>query len=290
MLAAGDTECTSVKNSTGGSVLLNDGHRMPLFGLGVFKAEPGESTYNAVASALAAGYRHVDTAAYYRNEADVGRAIADSGLPREEVFVTTKLQSMGFGRPINHDRTLAELRASLSKLGLEYVDMYLIHSPNDKANRLDQWRALEAAKRQGLAKSIGVSNYGAHHLQELERHATVMPATNQVELHPWLTREPLVRYCHSKGIVLTAYSPLAKARKMGDPKLQALAQKYNRTPGQLLIRWCLERGHVCIPKSTRASRIAENADADFYMDPLDVEAMSAWDCGMVTGWDPTVSA
>jgi len=276
--------------STSSSVVLNDGNRMPVFGLGVYKAAPGESTYNAVLSALTSGYRHIDTAAYYRNEVDVGRAIVDSCVPREEIFVTTKLQSMGFGASINHDRTLAELRNSLDKLKLKYVDLYLIHSPNDKANRLDQWRALELAKKEGLARSIGVSNYGIHHLKELEEVATIPPATNQVEIHPWLTREPLVAYCQSKGILLTAYSPLAKARKMNDPKLQALAAKYKRTAGQLLIRWCLERGHVAIPKSTRAARIAENMNSDFAMDPVDVKAMSSWNCEMATGWDPTVSA
>jgi diketogulonate reductase-like aldo/keto reductase len=238
---------------------------------------------------VAQGYRHIDTAAYYQNEADVGRAIAASGVAREEIFVTTKLQVMGASSQLDYDHTLAALRSSLDKLGLRYVDMYLIHSPNDKANRLAQWRALQAAKEQGLAKSIGVSNYGIHHLEELLASAKVVPATNQVELHPWLTREALVAYCQKKGVVLTAYSPLAKARKMTDPGLLSLAAKYGKTPGQVLIRWCLERGHVTIPKSTREERIRENLDAAFAMDPADVEAMNAWNCGMVTGWDPTVS-
>lgn len=262
---------------------------MPMFGLGVFKAEPGQSTYSSVLCALKSGYRHIDTAAYYRNEADVGKAIHDSGIPREQIFVTTKLWT-GFGGPINYDGTLAALRESLAKLKLSYVDMYLIHSPNDRSNRLDQWRALEAAKEGGLVRSIGVSNYGVHHLQELERVATIMPATNQIELHPWLTRDELVAYCQRKGIVLTAYSPLAKARRMNDPKLQALCTKYKRTPAQLLIRWCLAKGFVTIPKSTKEVRILENMQVDFDMDEEDVKKMGAWNCNMTTGWDPTVGA
>jgi len=261
---------------------------MPMFGLGVFKADPGQSTYSAVLWALKSGYRHIDTAAYYRNEADVGKAIHDSGIPREQIFVTTKLWT-GFGPPIDYNGTLAALKSSLSLLRLQYVDMYLIHSPNDKPNRLEQWRALEAASKAGLAKNIGVSNYGIHHLQELEKVATILPATNQIELHPWLTREKLVAYCQSKGIVLTAYSPLAKARKMSDPALLAVAQKYGRTPAQILIRWCMERGYVTIPKSTKEARIKENMDVSFDMDPADVKAMSSWNSNMLTGWDPTVN-
>jgi len=271
------------------SVQLNDGNLMPMFGLGVFKADPGQSTYGAVLCALKAGYRHIDTAAYYRNEADVGKAIHDSGIPREQIFVTTKLWT-GFGPPIDYDGTLAALTASLAKLKLQYVDMYLIHSPNDKANRLAQWRALEAAKKSGLAKSIGVSNYGIHHLQELEKVATILPATNQVELHPWLTREQLVAYCQSKGIVLTAYSPLAKARKMADPALLAVAKKYERTPAQILVRWCMARGYVTIPKSTKETRIKENMEVSFDMDPADVKMMNSWNSNMLTGWDPTVNS
>jgi len=270
-------------------VTLNDGNRMPMFGLGVFKAEPGQSTYSAVACALKAGYRHIDTAAYYRNEADVGKAIKDSGVPREQIFVTTKLMSMGFGGAINYEATLLALRDSLTKMQMDYVDMYLIHSPNDKRNRLEQWRALETAKQHGLAKSIGVSNYGIHHLQELEKVAKILPATNQIELHPWLTREELVAYCQKKGIVLTAYSPLAKAQKMNDRNLQAMCAKYQRSPAQMLIRWCLERGHVTIPKSTKEARIRENMSVDFEMEPGDVKSMSSWNCNMTTGWDPTRS-
>jgi diketogulonate reductase-like aldo/keto reductase len=271
------------------TVKLNDGNVMPTFGLGVFKAEPGQSTYGSVLCALKSGYRHIDTAAYYRNEADVGRAIQDSGIPREQIFVTTKLWT-GFGGPINYDGTLSALRESLARLKMAYVDMYLIHSPNDRSNRLEQWRALEAAKADGLVKSIGVSNYGIHHLQELERVAKVPPATNQIELHPWLTREELVAYCQHKAIVLTAYSPLAKARRMSDPKLQALCAKYKRTPAQILIRWCLSKGFVAIPKSTKEARIVENMSIDFDMEASDVKSMSGWNCNMATGWDPTVGA
>jgi len=278
-----------VGSSVNFSVKLNDGNHMPRLGLGVFKAEPGQSTYSAVLCALKSGYRQIDTAAYYRNEADVGKAIADSGIDRSEIFVTTKLWT-GFGGPIDYNGTLAALQDSLKKLKLEYVDLYLIHSPNDKHNRLEQWRALESAKRAGLVKSIGVSNYGIHHLKELERVWTVPPATNQIEVHPWLTREELVAYCQSKGIVVTAYSPLAKARRMSDPKLLHIAAKYQRTAAQVLIAWSLQLGFVCIPKSTKEPRILENLDAFFTMDPADLKTISSWNANMLTGWDPTQSA
>jgi len=256
----------------------------------VFQATPGEPTYEAVKAALAMGYRHIDTAAYYRNEADVGRAIRDSCIPREEIFVTTKLMSMG-ASGLDYPRTLAALQESLSKLGLEYVDLYLIHSPNDKKNRLDQWRALEHAQETGLARSIGVSNYGVQHLRELAAVARVVPATNQVELHPWLTRDELVTYCEGNGILLTAWAPLAKARKFGDESVLGLARKYKCTPAQLHVRWSLQRGFVCIPKSVNPERIAENMGFEsIEISDADIEHMNSWNSNMTTGWDPTRSA
>lgn len=270
--------------------MLNDGNTMPQFGLGVFQASPGDDAYNAVRTALAEGYRHVDTAAYYRNEADVGKAIKDSGIARDEIYVTTKLMSMGFGGNHGYDGTLTELKRSLQKLGMDYVDMYLIHSPNDKSNRLQQWQALEFAKKTGLARSIGVSNYGIHHLKELETVATVVPATNQVELHPWLTRDELVKYCESKNIVLTAWAPLVKARKFQDSGVLSLANKYNCSAAQLHVRWSLQRGFVCIPKSVKPERIRENMGfTGFEISPDDMALMNSWNTGMNTGWDPTRS-
>jgi diketogulonate reductase-like aldo/keto reductase len=240
-------------------------------------------------SAIESGYRHIDTAAFYANEGDVGRAVRDSGVAREQIFVTTKLASMG-GTPYDYDATLQALEESLRLLGFDYVDLFLIHSPNDKKNRLHQWRALEKAKELGLVKSIGVSNYGIHHLEELMRTANVLPATNQIELHPWLTRTDLVSYCTQKGIVLTAYSPLAKARKMSEPALLKLAAKYGCSGAQLLIRWCLQRGYVTIPKSTKPSRIAENRNVDvFEIEETDMVVMDSWNRDFVTGWDPTKS-
>eukprot|EP00960_Hanusia_phi_P040170 754285-Hanusia_phi.AAC.1 len=272
-----------------GVAVLNDGGRMPRLGLGVFRSEPGPATFHAVLTALQLGYRHIDTAAYYRNEQSVGEAIRASGIPREEVFVTTKLASMG-PSGYDYEGTMRALKESLRQLGMSYVDMYLIHSPNDKQNRLEQWRALEDAKTAGLARSIGVSNYGIHHLEELEKHCRLMPATNQVELHPWLARPELVSYCKSKGIVLTAYSPLAKAAKMSDREVVALANKCKCTPAQLLIKWSLQQGFVTIPKSTNPDRIRENMQVEsFDIAEEDLLKMKSWDCYMTTGWDPTRS-
>ncbi|EKX48599.1 hypothetical protein GUITHDRAFT_159492 [Guillardia theta CCMP2712] len=272
-----------------GAKILNDGRSMPRLGLGVFRSEPGPTTFHAVLTALQLGYRHIDTAAYYRNEESVGEAIRASGLPREQVFVTTKLASMG-ASGYDYEGTMKALKDSLRRLGMDYVDMYLIHSPNDKKNRLEQWRALEDAKAAGLARSIGVSNYGIHHLEELEKHFKTLPATNQVELHPWLARKELVAYCTEKGIVLTAYSPLAKASKMADAEVLTLASKHKCTPAQVLIKWSLQQGFVTIPKSTNPARIKENMQVDsFELSEEDLVKMKSWDCYMTTGWDPTRS-
>ncbi len=255
------------------------GVHMPSFGLGVFRA--GDATYDAVRWALEAGYRHVDTARIYRNEADVGRAVRDSGLAREDVFVTTKLWNDDQG----YDRTLRAFDKSLEQLGLDSVDLYLMHWPL-AGKRLDSWRAMEAILESGRAKAIGVSNFTERHLRELSNVANVKPAVNQFELHPLLPQPELVEYCRVQDIVVEAYSPLAKARHFDEPAIVAAAKALNVTPAQVMIRWGIEKGFVVIPKSQRKERILENmAVFDFELGHH-LDALDAIETRQRTAWDP----
>ena len=267
------------------TIRLNNGVEIPRLGLGVYRAAAGAETRNAVLWALEAGYRHVDTAAAYGNEADVGRAIRESGIPRANVFVTTKLWNDDHG----YDAALAAFDASLERLGFDYVDLYLIHWPVPEL-RLESWRALERLYEEGRARAIGVSNYMVQHLEELLAHCTVVPAVNQIELTPWSwrTRRDVVELCRAHGIALEAYSPLTKGRRLDDPVLRTVAERVGRTPAQVLIRWALQRDLIVIPKSANRGRIRENADVfDFTLSPADMERLEALDEGLVTGWDPT---
>lgn len=267
---------------------LNDGNSIPVLGLGVYQTPPGDVTYEAVKEALQAGYRHIDSAAFYGNEADVGRAVRDSGLPREDLFITTKLWSMDL-RGDGYDYAIKKAENSLKQLGT-YIDLYLVHSPHHPKERLNIWRALEDLKQSGKVRSIGVSNYGIHHLEELLNLKTtrVVPAVNQVELHPFLQREKLVEFCFSKGICVQAYSPLAKAKRMNHPTLLELERKYKKTPAQLMIRWGLQKGYVSLPKSQRAERIRENSSIfDFEISEEDMKVLDLLDIQLTTGWDPT---
>ena len=264
-------------------IALRDGRAIPQLGLGVFRIPPGEATRAAVGAALAAGYRHVDTAAIYRNEADVGAAIRASGLPPDAVWVTTKLA--------NADQGAAAARrgfeASLERLGLDAVDLYLLHWPHEV--RLESWRVLEELHAEGLARSIGVSNFLARHLDELLAHAAEPPAVNQIELSPFLfrTREDTLRRCAEEGIVIEAYSPLTKGRRLKDSTVATIAAELGRTPAQVLIRWSLQKGFVVLPGSSNSSHIAENAAVfDFMLDESQIDALDALDEGLTTGWDP----
>jgi len=256
---------------------------IPVLGLGVFQAASGDETQNAVRWALEAGYRHLDTAKIYGNEADVGEAIRASGLPRGEVFVTTKLWNSDHG----YDKTLRACDGSLKRLGLSYVDLYLVHWPVH-GPRLDTWRAMETLLDAGKCRAIGVSNYMVRHLTELLGACRVAPSVNQVELSPFLYPKDLVRFCEQKRIVLGAYSPLTKGMKLKHPAVVAAAKKVGRTPAQVLIRWALEHGFVVLPKSVTKGRIEENARVfDFSLGAEEMRALDALDEGLHTGWDPT---
>jgi diketogulonate reductase-like aldo/keto reductase len=265
------------------TITLREGRAIPQLGFGVFQIPPGKDTQAAVEAALAAGYRHVDTAAVYRNEADVGAAIRASGLAPGSVWVTTKLA--------NADQGAATARrafdASLERLGLDAVDLYLLHWPHER--RLESWRVLEQLHAEGLARSIGISNFLVRHLEELLARASVPPAVNQIELSPFLyrSREDTLRRCAEEGVVVEAYSPLTKGRRLDDSTVASIAAEVGRTPAQVLIRWSLQKGFVVLPRSSNAGRIAENAAVfDFTLDDAQIGALDALDEGLTTGWDP----
>ncbi|ABZ94866.1 Aldo/keto reductase [Leptospira biflexa serovar Patoc strain 'Patoc 1 (Ames)'] len=255
---------------------------VPLLGLGVWKSRPKEC-YDAVKSALEFGYRHIDTAAIYGNEADVGRALKESGIKRSDIFLVTKLWNADQG----YDEAQKAIDISLKKLGTDYVDMYLIHFPVS-GKRNDSWRALEKIKGEGKARSIGVSNFMVPHLEELLKETDIIPAMNQVEYHPFLQDLELKEYCIKKGIVLEAYSPLAHGQKLEDERITNLAKKYHKSNAQILIRWSLQNGNVVIPKSKNPIRIKENADVfDFVLSPDDMKEIHSWNENFRTCWDPT---
>jgi diketogulonate reductase-like aldo/keto reductase len=250
------------------TVRLGNGVQMPVLGLGVWQI-PQRRTAQAVRWALEAGYRHVDTAAMYRNEEGVGTAVRDSGVPREEVFVTTKF----FPRGGDPDR---ELAASLRRLGFDYVDLYLIHWPVGEPTRF--WSTFERFADKGLARAVGVSNYGAAQLAELMRHADVPPAVNQVEFNPFVFRRRLLDACREAGVVVEAYSPLNLGHGLDDQRIAAVAEKHGRTPAQIVLRWALQRDTVVIPKSVNQDRIRSNAQVfDFALDDADLTALDALD-------------
>ena len=246
---------------------LNDGQRIPQLGLGVWQVRAGATCETAVLAALEAGYRLIDTAAMYGNEETVGAAIRKSGVPRENIFVTTKLWNSDHGNP---ERALD---TSLRKLKLDYVNLYLIHYP--VRERRQSWRALEALQAQGKARSIGVSNFTIKHLTDLLAQTKTVPAVNQVEFHPYLYQRDLLDYCINKGIVIEAYSPLTRAKRLNHPTIVAIAKKYSKTAAQVLIRWSLQHDVVVIPKSIHQDRIRENSQVfDFH---LELEDMSLLD-------------
>lgn len=268
-------------------ILLNDGRRMPQLGLGVYLT-PAEETARAVGHALFSGYRAVDTAAIYRNEAGVGRAVYDSEVADEDVFVTTKLWNTDQG----YDAARHALDASLERLGMEQVDLYLIHWPAPKRDLyLESWRALIALRDEGRALSIGVSNFAPEHLRRIIDETGVVPAVNQVELHPRFQQNAL-RAVHAEYEIATeSWSPLGQAKGLDDPVLAALADKHGKSAAQVVIRWHIQEGLLVIPKSAHPQRIEENADVfDFELDPEDMDRVRAMDRpdGRI-GPDPTTA-
>ncbi len=263
---------------------LLSGHDMPLLGLGVFRSKDGEETYNAVKWALEAGYRHIDTAAAYGNEASVGRAIRDSGIPREQIFLTTKLWNAEI-RAHNEEAALAK---SLENLGTDYVDLYLVHWPvREEKGYLRAWEKMEKFHKEGRARSIGVSNYHIHHLEDLLKIASIVPAVNQVECHPLLAQTELADYCAKKGIAFEPWSPLGAGKLLTHPVLTEIANRHGKTVAQVILRWDLQRGFICIPKSVHKERIQSNTEIfDFALTAEEMERIFALDCGERVGADP----
>ncbi len=263
---------------------LNNGVEMPYLGLGVYQARPGREAEFAIRVALEDGYRLVDTAKLYGNEADVGKAVRESGIPREEIFVTTKLWNSDHG----YDETLKACARSLRTLGLGYVDLYLVHWPVE-GRREETWKAMEALYAKGWARAIGVSNYMVRHLEELRAGAEVTPAVDQIGMHPFLPQQEVRAFCREHSILPEAYSPLTKGRRLDDRRLAVVARRHGKTPAQVLIRWCLQQGAAAIPKSVRPERIRENRDVfDFELDAEDLRALdSLHGRDLHTSWDPS---
>ena len=272
-------------------LLLNSGHKIPQLGFGVFKIDPAE-TADAVIEALRVGYRHIDTAQMYRNEIEVGEGVRASGLDRSEVYLTSKLNN-GFHRP---DDARRAFDGTLEALGSDYVDLFLIHWPLPTlydGDFVSTWLTLEEFYRQGRARSIGVSNFQVSHLRRLVQEGEVVPAVNQIEVHPYLCNEEVRATNAELGIVTEAWSPLAKGRFLQDPTVGAIASRLGRTPAQVTLRWHIQRGDVIFPKSTTPARIRENLQIfDFELEPEDIAAISALDRGEAgrTGPNPDVFA
>ncbi|MFX1575209.1 MAG: aldo/keto reductase [Promethearchaeota archaeon] len=265
------------------NIELTNGVKMPKFGFGTYRVAPGKETYNSVSHALKIGYRLIDTAAFYQNEIDVGKAIKDSGILRDEIFVTTKLWNSDHG----YHSTLKAFDKSLKKLNFSYIDLYLIHWPV-KDLRLDSWRALKEILKHEKCRAIGVSNYTIKHIKEIFDSDDLIPAVNQVEFSPYTYQKALLDFLKSKNIELEAYSPLTKGYKLNDPKLLEIASKYSKTSAQILLRWALQKDVIVISKSSHPERIEENSNVfDFNISSGDMSTLDNFDENLRTGWDPT---
>jgi len=260
------------------TITLNDGREIPQLGFGVFQIPP-EDTREATLVALQAGYRHIDTAEMYRNEAGVGEAVRDSDLSREDVWITSKLNN-GFHRPDEARRAMAE---TLEKLGFDYVDLFLIHWPlptRYDGDFVSTWKTLEEFHAQGMAKSIGVSNFQVAHLRRLAETCDVVPAVNQIEVHPYLLNSDVRAYCDEHGIAVEAWSPIAQGAVLDDPVIGEIAQRVERTPAQVVLRWHIQRKLIVFPKSVTPERVRENfALFDFLLTDDDLAAIDGLDKG-----------
>lgn len=257
--------------------LLKNGIKIPKLGLGTWQIPDGKEAYNSTRWALEAGYRHIDTAMAYGNEASVGRAIRDSGIPREEIFVTTKLPAQNKGYEMAHEC----FNKSLAVLGLDYIDLYLIHAPWPWSNigqdctegNKDSWRAFEEIYESGKAKAIGISNFEPKHIEPILAMCKYVPMVNQIRFHIGDRQEEVVDYCNKHGILITAYSPLATGRILDDMAIVEMAARYKVTPAQLCIRYCIQKDMVVIPKSTKKERIISNAEVDFLINDEDMKVL-----------------
>ena len=268
-------------NSLTSTVTLQNGVKMPVMGLGVWQAKDGQEVENAVKYAVEAGYRSIDTAAVYGNEEGVGNAIRDCGVPRKELFITTKLWNGDQG----YDSALKAFDRSMEKLKLDYLDLYLIHWPV-KGKYKDSWRAMEKLYKDGRVRAIGVCNFHPHHLDDLTESAHVIPMVDQVEFHPLLTQVDLRKFCKNKKIQFEAYSPLLHGQ-LDQPVLKQLGEKYGKSPTQIILRWDLQNGVVTIPKSVHKDRIIENSRVfDFELSQEDMDVISDLNQNYRTGSDP----
>lgn len=275
-------------------IILNNKTEIPVIGFGVFRIPEGVEVENAVKEALKAGYRMIDTAMIYGNEAGVGKAVKESGIPRVEIFVITKLWNIDQG----YETTLKAVDESLAKLGMEYVDLYLIHWPtaSDQLRegvsinkREETWRAMEEIYKSGKAKAIGISNFMVNHLEEMNGYAKVMPMVNQFEFHPFLYQEELLSFCQKNNIVVQAHSPLADVKGEQDERVKNIAEKYKKTPAQVFIRWSLQHGVVPIPKSVHKDRIVENINVfDFELREEDMKILDGLNENLHVRADPNL--
>ena len=261
---------------------LNDGVSMPLFGIGVWRMEPGRETSEAVTLALELGYIHIDTASMYKNEEDVGAAVQESSLPRENLFITSKVHTSEVG----YDATLEAFERSLQKLKLSYIDLYLIHKPVE-GFRQNTWKALEKLKKDGICRSIGVSNFSPRHLDEILEICEFIPAVNQIEMNPFLAQKTISEYCSSKNIHITGFCPLARTEKSKDHAIVDVANECGKTWAQVMIRWSLQKQITTIPKSVNPQRIRENSDVfDFELNEKQMQRLDDLDQGFRLRPDP----
>lgn len=271
--------------------ILRNGVGIPCIGFGTWDAPDGEIAVDSVKKALKAGYRHIDTAAIYGNEDSVGKAVRESGIPRSEIFVTTKLWNTERG----YKKTLAAFEKSMKKLGLDYLDLYLIHWPanakqfKDKAEELNNetWQAFEDLYKAGNIKAIGVSNFFVHHLEALLKNAEIPPMVNQIEYHPGFKQDETAVFCKANNIIVQAWSPLGRGKVLSDKTIAAIAAKYKKSPAQICIRWILQKGLLPLPKSVTESRIIENGDVfDFVISAEDIKAIDSLPTFGDSGFNP----
>lgn len=264
------------------TITLNNGVNMPGFGLGVYKVEEGKTVVDAVSTALSVGYRLIDTAGFYDNERGVGQAVRESGIPREEIFVTSKVWNDRQG----YESTLEAFDESLEKLGFDHLDLYLIHWPVSGKFK-ETWRAMEKLYKEGRVRAIGVSNFHVHHLEELLKDAEIKPVVNQIEFHPHLTQREVLAFCREHDIQMQAWSPLKKGRIFDEPLLVDIAEKYGKTVPQVILRWDIEQGVATIPKTVNKERMIENADIfDFTLTDDEVEQITDLNRNERTGSNP----